>query len=642
MPKEIAETLVIESAESIKSIEVKDGKARVGAYAIRFSGADQKDLQGEFFTAKTYFGSRKGDGADVMFNHGQAPTKAFDEICGRVFAEAKATMDEIGIFVSHVLDLADEYEAAIADLCSTGKLKWSSGATSHMVKRADTGEIKRWPIAEFSYTPTPAEPRLPAIAPLKSVSVDDASAAEIAKAFPETANRRKGETETVDNPPPTKTSPKISIPIMTPEEKAAKDAADKAQKDADTKSLNDRCDAREKEISEIYEIGDSINDREIARKFIKEGKSLNEFRAHVLTNVLKAKPVTLETGKIGMSEKETKTYSLIRALHQMASKGRLEGVEKEAHEACVKAYGREDLKGFLVPEDVTRAFERRAVKAQNVTTATAGGFLVETDMGPMIELLRNRPRVVEAGATTLNGLVGDVALPVHVSGATAYWVSETGALTDSQSVFGQKKLTPRRLGATIPYSTQFLAQTSMDAESFIRDDATRVLSIEKDRAALLGSGVGGEPVGIKNTTGINATVTYSGTAAWADVVEHETGIAVDNADIGSMAFMLDAATVGKWKTILRDSVAGAGYLLDNGMTANGYPVYRTNQLSSAHYSFFGVWSQLILASWAGLEVIVDPYALKKSGQVEITFNELCDIIVRQPLAFNVSTDSAAA
>ena len=67
MPKE-SEMLVIDSADSIKSIEIKDGKARVGAYAIRFSGPDQKDLQGEFFTAKTHFGSRIGDGADSSAN----------------------------------------------------------------------------------------------------------------------------------------------------------------------------------------------------------------------------------------------------------------------------------------------------------------------------------------------------------------------------------------------------------------------------------------------------------------------------------------------------------------------------------------------------------------------------------------------
>src|SRR6266496_2802506 len=149
MPKEISDpgTVVIESGDPIKSIEVKDGKAYVGAYAIRFSGPDEKDLTGEYFTAKTYLGSHKGDGADVLFNHGQAPTKAFDEICSRIFSAAKATADAVGIFVQHTLDLADEYEKAIADLCAAGKLKWSSGTASHLAKKSDTGEITRWPIS---------------------------------------------------------------------------------------------------------------------------------------------------------------------------------------------------------------------------------------------------------------------------------------------------------------------------------------------------------------------------------------------------------------------------------------------------------------------------------------------------------------
>jgi hypothetical protein len=184
----------------------------------------------------------------------------------------------------------------------------------------------------------------------------------------------------------------------------------------------------------------------------------------------------------------------------------------------------------------------------------------------------------------------------------------------------------------------------MDAESFIRNDANRVLLIEKDRAALLGSGANGQPLGLANTSGINATVTYGGAAEWTDVVEHETGIADDNADIDAMAFILGVTTVGKWKTKLKDSVAGANYLINgagDSMEANGYPVLRTKQVGSAAQSFFGCWSQLIMGSWSGLEVIVDPFTLKKSGQVEITFNELCDILVRQPLAFNVSTDSAA-
>jgi hypothetical protein len=180
---DIFSTLIFESPETIKAIETSGGKTTVGAYAIRFSGPDQKDLTGEFFTANTYLGAHKGDGVDVLFNHGQAPSKAFDEICGMILGAAKATADQVGVFVQHVLDLSDEYQAAIAKLCAAGKLKWSSGATSHMVKRADTGEIQRWPIAEFSYTPTPAEPRLPAISPLKSLAVSERETEELAEVF---------------------------------------------------------------------------------------------------------------------------------------------------------------------------------------------------------------------------------------------------------------------------------------------------------------------------------------------------------------------------------------------------------------------------------------------------------------------------
>ena len=154
------------------------------------------------------------------------------------------------------------------------------------------------------------------------------------------------------------------------------------------------------------------------------------------------------------------------------------------------------------------------------------------------------------------------------------------------------------------------------------------------------SGAAGRSARTGLVRGKPVKVGFGGAAVWADIVEFETGIAVDNADIGSMGFALSSATVGKWKTILKDSVAGAGYLISESGTANGYSVQRSNQITG-NIAFMGVWSQLVKGNWAGMEFIIDPYALKKSGQVEITVNALCDFLVRQPLAFNVSTDSAS-
>ncbi len=403
-----------------------------------------------------------------------------------------------------------------------------------------------------------------------------------------------------------------------------------------------------KRIADITTIAKRHKLDSLVESAVNDGITADEFGSRALAELAKrdgsgvkavSSAADTRAGEIGMSDKEADSFSLMRAVRSIANGRPLEGLEREACEAMAKLVKRELKPGaFVLPQDVFR----RSVhtRAQNASTATAGGYTVGTSVGPLIELLRNRTVVAQAGAMQLSGLVGNVQLPKHTAGATAYWVSETGALTDSQSTFGQVTLTPHRLGATVPYSTQFLAQSGLDAESFIRDDLMRVLAVEKDRAALHGAG-GAAPIGIANTSGINATVTYGGSPTWADVVEHETGIAVDNGDIGAMAFILSAATVGKWKTVLKDSVAGSDYLINSvAGTANGYGVLRTNQVAG-NVSFFGVWSQLVMASWAGVEVIVDPYALKKSGQVEITVNELCDIAVRQPLAFNVSTDSAA-
>jgi len=404
------------------------------------------------------------------------------------------------------------------------------------------------------------------------------------------------------------------------------------------------------EIDAIAERLKTDEVRTLAKNAKNEGWPIEQFRKEVLEKHYKATPITTpNSADIGMNKREVESFSLLTACRSMALNERLDGFEKEACEAARKQMKREFKRGnsFCIPSEVSRyhaqlAFERMLMeRAQNVGAAAAGGFTVETEYGPLIEFLRNKTALGQVGITIIDGLQGDFVMPTQTGGCTAYWVSETGTITDSEATFGQKVMVPHRLGASVPFTMQFLAQTSLSADAFLRNELDTVMALKKDLAGLLGTGVGGEPLGVANTTGINATVTYGGAADWADIVEHETGINVDNADIGSFAFIIDAATTGKWKTKLKDSVAGAGYLLSENMTANGYPVKRTQQIATAHQSFFGVWSQLLLGIWAGREVTVDNITLAKSGQHQIIINELCDYLVRQPLAFNVSTDSAA-
>lgn len=163
----------------IKALDKQGDAVTVGGHGIVWGSAAQRDLVGDWFTPDTYLGARRGAGVDTMLHHG-IPLKT--ELAA--YADAllppvtQTANDEHGLLVSTVLDLRNAYQRKIYEMVEADLLSWSSGAPPHGVKRRDgakSGEITRWLIAEFSYTPTPCEPRLTNVLPLKALmAADDA------------------------------------------------------------------------------------------------------------------------------------------------------------------------------------------------------------------------------------------------------------------------------------------------------------------------------------------------------------------------------------------------------------------------------------------------------------------------------------
>jgi len=48
-----------------------------------------------------------------------------------------------------------------------------------------------------------------------------------------------------------------------------------------------------------------------------------------------------------------------------------------------------------------------------------------------------------------------------------------------------------------------------------------------------------------------------------------------------------------------------------------------------------------MASFAGLDVVVDPYSLSKAAQIQITITQWMDVAVRHAGSFCISSDSGA-
>ena len=390
-------------------------------------------------------------------------------------------------------------------------------------------------------------------------------------------------------------------------------------------------------ISGITALTEKHGMADLGRQLIEGGRSLDEARAAVLEKIgAKVEPVSEKAADIGMTAKEVREFSFQRAINALANPNdrkmwEAAAFERECSEAASAKAGK-TAQGIMVPNEVLR-------RDLTVGTASAAGDLVGTDFRPgsFIELLRNRSALAGLGVGSLTGLSGNVAIPRQTGAATAYWVAESGAPTESNQTVDQVNLSPKTVGAFTDYSRKLMLQSSIDVEQMIRQDLATVLALEIDRVGLYGLGNSNQPLGIKLTTGINTVNFGAATPTYAEVVDMESQIAADNADIGAMAYLMNASMRGALKTKDKGTDTGA-YVFEPGGTVNGYNAVVSNQVTSGDI-FFAVWNQLIMAMWSGLDLTVDPYTHSTSGTVRVVALQDVDFAVRHPESFCRGADT---
>lgn len=382
---------------------------------------------------------------------------------------------------------------------------------------------------------------------------------------------------------------------------------------------------------------------------------------------------------IGMSEQDVRAYSIVRAIRALADQQtgarnafKDAGLELEASRAVAARLGKEP-QGIYVPYD----WQRRSIASMHpnadvsavaaalvnlmkrekrdllVGTATAGGHTVATDLlaQDFIDVLRNRIVVQQAGATMLSGLVGNIAIPRKTAGTTHYWVAENGSPTESQSAFDQVTMTPKTVGAFSDFSRRLLNQSSLDVEALVRDDLTRGQALAIDRAALHGTGASNQPTGVALVSGIGSVAggTNGLAPTWDHIVGLETEVAIDNADVGTLAYITNARVRGRLKRTSIVSGQNGMVWAGNSAPVNGYDAWVTNQVRSdldkgsstgvCSAIFFGNWADLVIGMWGGLDLLVDPFTGSTAGTVRVVALQDVDIAVRHPESFAAMLDA---
>lgn len=257
---------------------------------------------------------------------------------------------------------------------------------------------------------------------------------------------------------------------------------------------------------------------------------------------------------------------------------------------------------------------------------TGGAVVAPPEMGELIELLRNKEALINAGARVVPlPPQGRLKYPRQTAASTTYWVGENSPIPESVLGTGEVTLQAKKLAVLIKAPNELIRFASPAAEALMRDDMTKSLALGLDLAGLEGLGGDHRPRGLIQMQNINR-VTSSTTGANGDKVDgrdiYRMIAAVEESNAEFEAFVMRPKTLYKYYQLRADAVAqgdAQGPFLFNlireaadGVEATlaGYPVVKSTQVSQVRskgsasnltYVVGGMWSDLLIGMFGAIE-----------------------------------------
>ena len=309
-----------------------------------------------------------------------------------------------------------------------------------------------------------------------------------------------------------------------------------------------------------------------------------------------------------------KNFSLIKAINDVVNN---RNINEDALNVIEMGATEMRKSGLSYSGQIQLPVEERG-DAIAATVATDGQEIVATDKLNILEPLRGKSILAEAGATFLTGLVGNISIP-NYTGSTCGWKGELEAADNGKGTFGSVELSPKRLTAYIDISKQFLTQDSVGAEEMLRSDIVNAL-IAKLEQTIFGDAVGDttKPAGIFNGAEVVAP-SYAGVcAAEAALTDY----------LGDKRFVMSPTAKSSFKQTTISGEKSDLRLLMQGNEVDGYPVSASSNVVAGGYAF-GDFSELVVAQWGGIDIVVDPYTLATKNAIRLVINAFFDAKVRR-------------
>lgn len=260
---------------------------------------------------------------------------------------------------------------------------------------------------------------------------------------------------------------------------------------------------------------------------------------------------------------------------------------------------------------------------------------------PIIDRLFPNSVASQMGAQMVTIDHGEIEWPVVTQGATVAWQSsETGNVAGPQAFQTvDKALAPdHTLGVQMKLTRKSLKQSGAALEDAVRRDMNSAMATEMDRVVFLGSGSGGEPLGVIpgaatygiTVTDVDAAASYA--AFRAAVVRFITantasGMKAVNLLVRPEIFdgmdeLIDGLAISEWDRLV--AKIGKAVLSSNALAD---PAGDPLESSALMTTSAGGVPPIFVGKWGAVDLIRDPYSDAQSGGLRITALATMDVTV---------------
>lgn len=265
-------------------------------------------------------------------------------------------------------------------------------------------------------------------------------------------------------------------------------------------------------------------------------------------------------------------------------------------------------------------------RLQTKAVGSAGAFVPVNYAAGFFDVLRKRTALLDAGPVLIPVVgAGSVRVPRITSSVTVSPVAEHATIPDATPGLGDIVLDPKKFAVSTVVSREAIEDSNPQLRDVVGQALIRDLAVELDRQMLVGSGAGGQILGLLNTAGTAAgpsTGANGGSLTFAALADTLAVAESNNADTGRLHWLMHSRT---WSSVRK--------LVDS----QGRPIVSVDPTVDVRPSLFGhpvhVSNSIPINQTVGTSTDCSSIALADMGQVVVAVGREVEVVMSEQLRF---------